>query len=279
MGFSLKIKHSLSDRYEIRPWKLLEPSEFTALSLDNGSVIYVKNDDLKYYFGLTQSLIDLRSETLQFVFDDLNELYSFSGCNISGLNSVKNAEMSGYSLKSEHFKTYIDKVDPNLGENYFPERIKAAKNERVISDLPIDLEYLVGKIKIPSLDTLKKSEIYTIKPLFRAVCMGKLLFDFLLGIDEIILLKKGQAMTLEANVGEPLLDDTSGMSVELNVSLGSITFSVEELQNLVVGDYLDLKGMSVNRVEVSMKNRLVAIGELIYDENSRLALEINEVYL
>ena len=169
-------------------------------------------------------------------------------------------------------------MDGNLGEKYFPVKQRAVNHEINVNAIPIHVDYLVGTLHA-NYHQLKKSEIFTISPKFRAVCGRRVVFDFLLGINEIIVLKKGQAMSIEQSVGEPLIEDTSGLGAELEVSLGSLSFSIPELQTLVVGDFVPLKGMSVERVEIKMRSKVVAIGELIYNEHNQLALEVKEVFL
>ncbi len=282
-------RHSLSSNYLIHNCQSLKTDEVISFYLSDGNKIYVEKKGLIQFYGLNQDFEKAREEVKSLIIDELNTQYSFDNCNIIGLyedvkdiedeNDAASNELKGFPLSNAFINTYIQEVNVDIGNNYFP-----LKNEKILSEIDTSMISFtislgVGNIFIPLKHTIKKNEIYILKPSYQGIINGDVVFDFLLGLDEILIINKGYTMSLESTVGEPLLPDPSGINIEMDVSLGSMNLSLAELQALVVGDFINLKDLSTNHIELRMKNTLVAHGELVYDENKQLSVEVKEVFI
>lgn len=277
---NIPYRHSLSSNYQINSCDELDINNMLIFDLSDGNKIYINQNDLIHYYGLKQDIYHVRDEVKTMIIDELNEKFSFEKCKVISLNEkTEGDEIKGFSLPNAFLETYIYEVDVNLGNAYFPIRNESFHSEIDLSQLMLDIHLQLGTIAIPLKHALKKNEIYILKSNFQGKVQSGVVFDYLLGLDEILLISKGFTMSLETAVGEPLIPDPSGINIELDVSLGSLTMSLSQLQSLVVGDFIQLKDLSINQIELKMKNTLVAYGELVYDENKQLSVAVKEVFI
>lgn len=282
-------RHSLSSNYLVNNCQSLVRDEVVAFNLSDGNKIYVNKKELNQQYGLNQDVENARKEIQLLVIAELNRQYAFADCTITELeklvvtdeniSELKELEVTGFLLSNAFIDTYIQNVNVNLGQNYFPLKNEKTLSEIDVSVISFDVILCVGSIFLNPKRRIKKNEIYILKPQYQGMINGDVVFDFLLGLDEILVINKGYTMSLETTVGEPLIPDPSGINIEIEVSLGSMKLSLAELQSLVVGDFINLKDLSINQIELRMKNTLIANGELVYDENKQLSVEVKEVFI
>jgi hypothetical protein len=282
-------RHSLSSNYLINNSQSLACDEVVSFRLSDGNKIYINKKQLTQQYGLNQDIENAREEIQSLVIAELNRQYDFSDCTITKLeklfvneeniSEVKELKVEGFPLSNTFIDTYIQNVDVNIGHNYFPLKNEKTFSEIDVSIISFDINLYIGSLFLDTKNKIKKNEIYILRPQYHGIINGDVVFDFLLGLDEILVINKGYTMSLETTVGEPLIPDPSGVHIEIEVSLGSIKLSLAELQSLVVGDFINLQELSTNQIELRMKNTLIAHGELVYDENKQLSVEVKEVFI
>ncbi len=282
-------RHSLSSNYLISNSQSLMRDEVVAFELSDNNKIYIYKKELNQLYGLNQDIENAREEIQSLVIAELNRQYAFADCTITKLeklvinedniSEIKELKVKGYPLKNAFIDTYIQDVNVNIGHNYFPLKNDKTFSEIDLSVISFDINFCIGNIFLAINSKIKKNEIYILKPQYKAMINGNVVFDFLLGLDEILVINKGYTMSLETAVGEPLIPEPSGINIEIEVSLGSMKLSLAELQSLVVGDFINLQNLSTNQIELRMKNTLIANGELVYDENKQLSVEVKEVFI
>ncbi len=282
-------RHSLSSNYLINNSQSLIRDEVVAFHLSDGNKIYINKKELNHRYGLNQDIENVREEVQSLVIAELNRQYSFADCTITTLeklivnedniSEIKELKVEGFPLNNAFIDTYIQDVNVNIGLNYFPLKNEKTFSEVDLSVISFDIDLHIGTFFLEIKNTIKKNEIYILKPQCQGIINGDVVFDFLLGLDEILVINKGYTMSLETTVGEPLIPEPSGINIEIEVSLGSMKLSLAELQSLVVGDFINLQDLSTNQIELKMKNTLIAHGELVYDENKQLSVEVKEVFI
>lgn len=278
MKFGIKRKHSLSNRYMIEEWISLKKKRMVGFLLDNNNELYINADELSFSYCLSEECSHIRDEVIIALIEDLNLKLGLESVKIVRVLATEKRIMGGYKLNDMFSGVYINNLDPIICELFFEKVEQLLKSENDLSSLLLDLTLKLGKIILPENEIIQKNKIYAIDLQFNVICNSKYLFNFFLGVEEIMLVKEDQLMNVEDNIGVHLSPEIEELSIDLDVVLGTIQMPISELKELLVGDFINIESLSFLTVVIRYKNKKMAIGELVYNEKDKLSIEINEVF-
>lgn len=279
MKFGIKRKHSLANKYSIENWISLKNKKMIGFILENKNELYFDAQELSESYFLNEDFPQLRNEVICSLFEDLNIKLNLNELKISGLLAPEIEIKGGYKLCDSYLEVYTNNLEPIICGIFFDEFELSSKSEGNINDICLDLTLNLGNLNIPEREPLVKDTTYVIKSEFKVISCKKNVFNFVLGVDEIMLVKEDEFMNIEDNIGVSISPDIEELSIDLDVILGTIQMPISEIKELLVGDFINIESLSFTTIEIKHKNRLLAIGELVYNENDKLAIEISEVYL
>lgn len=279
MKLRIKTKHSLSNKYKIEEWVSLEKNNVLGFVLTNKNEIYFHSDELSKYYDLKQHLFQIRDEVTVKIIEDLNEKLALNEIRISHISPVEEIILGGYKLNDLFSGIYIKHLDFDVSELFFDKLDYGQSNENNIDNVILKLSLILGTFSISHFDALKINDVYEIKPTFNVLSKKQRLFDYVLGINEIMIVKEDECMSLEDTIGENVVSNPEDLSVDLDIVLGKIHMSISDLKELLVGDFINVENLPLSKVNVVFNQKKLAVGELVYNEDEKLSLEIKEVYL
>lgn len=276
MDFGLKVKHSLSNKYAINQWEPFSDRKMVSFHLNNGNEIFFSRDELKKRFKLTQNIEETRDEIKSIIISILvQELNLDSGIDIVELSN-NHAVIGGYPLGNYGKEAYVKEIDDNIGTIFFEPIDYISEESNQVESLSVGIDFQLGHFN-SVLDEIVAGKVFNISNQFRLLYQGKAICSFLLGLSEIMAIKLEGEMNIEESIGEQIITDP--LSLDLTVSLGKIEMKIGDLQDMIVGDFIDIKRLPFPEVTILLKERKIAKGELVYNEHKELAIEIKEVFI
>ncbi len=279
MRFNLRTRHSLSNKYFIEEWTPFHHQDVVGFILSNRNEIYFDHGKLRQIYGLKQSIFSVRREILNIIINDINERLSTEDLTIEKLVHQNKLAEGGYFISGLFSDCYVMDIDQDVCNAFFEIKNSYPEQQNNVKGIELDLDIHLGSIFVDPNESLFPQQVIKINPDCVVLHDGIVLFDFVLGQNEIMVVKKGDGMSIEETVGEPLIHDGEPLTLELTVTLGSINMDVDELRELLVGDFLDVHHLSFEDVQITLKNKTLARGELVYNEHQELAIEVKEVLL
>lgn len=279
MKFGIKRKHSLANKYSIDEWVSLQQKRMVGFVLENNNQIYFDAQELSQSYSLNEDFPQLRDEVVNTLIEDLNLNLGFNEVKIEQLLEPEKRIEGGYKISDLFFGIYTNNLDSMICELFFDEFEHMSKSENDINNLLLDLTFRIGKINISKLENIVKNVIYEIKPEFKVISCGEYLFDYVLGVEEVMVVMEDEIMNIEDNIGVSLAPNEEDISIDLDVVLGTIQMPISDLKELLVGDFINIESLAFTNVEIRYRNKKIAMGEIIYNEDDKLSIEINEVFL
>ena len=281
MKLLIRTKHSLSNKYSIDEWVSLKEKNLIGFILGNGNEIYFSRSKLSEHYFLNQSIDKVRNEIIDVIINDLNEKLKLSDVKIEKKLPVESVITGGYLVSNEFEGGFLKEINEDLVDIFFDKLSLHSYDENEVDNILLRMRFSLGSMSIPLSDLSEfiKSKVLRFSPVFSAKLNSNSIFDFVLGVNEVLVLKEGDVMSLEDSVGENIITNTDELSIDLEIVLGSIQMSILDLKKMVVGDFINVENLPLTNIKLMYDNKRLAIAELVYDENKKLALDIKEVYL
>ena len=281
MKLLIRTKHSLSNKYSIDEWVSLKEKNLIGFILGNGNEIYFSRSKLSEHYFLNQSIDKVRNEIIDVIINDLNEKLKLSDVKIEKKLPVESVITGGYLVSNEFEGGFLKEINEDLVDIFFDKLSLHSYDENEVDNILLRMRFSLGSMSIPlsELSEFIKSKVLRFSPVFSAKLNSNSIFDFVLGVNEVLVLKEGDVMRLEDSVGENIITNTDELSIDLEIVLGSIQMSILDLKKMVVGDFINVENLPLTNIKLMYDNKRLAIAELVYDENKKLALDIKEVYL
>ncbi len=281
MKLLIRTKHSLSNKYSIDEWVSLNEKHLVGFVLENGNEIYFSRSKLSEHYFLNQSIDKVRNEIIDVIINDLNEKLKLCDVKIEKKLPVGSVITGGYLVSNEFEGGFLKEINEDLVDIFFDKLSLHSYDENEVDNILLRMRFSLGSISIPlsHLSEFIKSKVLRFSPVFSAKLNSNSVFDFVLGVNEVLVLKEGDVMRLEDSVGENIITNTDELSIDLEIVLGSIQMSILDLKKMVVGDFINIENLPLTNIKLMHDNKRLAIAELVYDENKKLALDIKEVYL
>ncbi len=281
MKLLIRTKHSLSNKYSIDEWVSLKEKNLIGFILGNGNEIYFSRSKLSEHYFLNQSIDKVRNEIIDVIINDLNEKLKLSDVKIEKKLPVESVITGGYLVSNEFEGGFLKEINEDLVDIFFDKLSLHSYDENEVDNILLRMRFSLGSMSIPLSDLSEfiKSKVLRFSPVFSAKLNSNSIFDFVLGVNEVLVLKEGDVMRLEDSVGENIITNTDELSIDLEIVLGSIQMSILDLKKMVVGDFINVENLPLTNIKLMYDNKRLAIAELVYDENKKLALDIKEVYL
>ena len=281
MKLLIRTKHSLSNKYSIDEWVSLKEKNLIGFILGNGNEIYFSRSKLSEHYFLNQSIDKVRNEIIDVIINDLNEKLELSDVKIEKKLPVESVITGGYLVSNEFEGGFLKEINEDLVDIFFDKLSLHSYDENEVDNILLRMRFSLGSMSIPLSDLSEfiKSKVLRFSPVFSAKLNSNSIFDFVLGVNEVLVLKEGDVMSLEDSVGENIITNTDELSIDLEIVLGSIQMSILDLKKMVVGDFINVENLPLTNIKLMYDNKRLAIAELVYDENKKLALDIKEVYL
>lgn len=278
MSFGLKTKHSLSNKFAIQEWHPLDANEVIAFRLHDGNEIYFIASELQKKFALNQKVSDVRKEIKDIIIHNLNKELNFNELKIEKYISTKRHLLGGYLITHYSGNAYIKNINEQTGEFFFDRIDENLTEKNNLSYISCEIDLIVGNIQT-NISMLKVGDVHRLTPRFKAyINNGNGIFDFTLGLNEIMVIKEEHKMSIEDEIGEQVIS-YENIKLDVNISLGKLELSVTEMQDLLIGDFIDINHLSFPKVELLYKNKKIATAELVYNELKELSIEIQEVLI
>lgn len=278
MKFELKTKHSLSNKYNIEDKSFLDKKNFIGFNFGDNE-IYLNKEFLEDRYQINQDMNQIRSEVINAIISDLNEINKFDEIKISKLIDDNEKIKGGYKISDTLSGIYVKNLEIELCEIFFDKHEQNYNSEIQINNLIINTSIIIGSVALNKFEKIKENKLYNIKPSFKVMFEDVVLFDYILGLNEIMVMKGNSYMNIENEIGENATPDIENLPIILDIVLGDITMSVAELKELLVGDFINIDDISFNNIQIKFNKKKIALGELVYNENEKLAVEIKEVFL
>ncbi|QIL85668.1 hypothetical protein G7083_07255 [Vibrio sp. HDW18] len=270
----LKKVNSFSIDYEIPSYDLFD-GDFLKLSLSNGLEILVDYSILVNHFNISQNLEELRLEIHELLIEYINqcipENFSKAELIVSRVNSF-----TGYIVSQGNCNIFFESLSIDVCQFFFEKKNKSISDKDrlknlIYIDFKLELGFFYSCLK------LQKNRVIDFFKDFNVLIEHEHVCSFHLGKREIMLVNKNSD-NLSHTVGDVLLSDLSEVEAKFSISLGDISMKFSELEQLYVGSFLDISKLSVAEVKVMNNSNVIALGELVVNENGKLFIELKEVY-